>query len=166
MTTQATARATARHESTALDDALGFRVHRTSRFLRTHLLRLLAEHGDGITPEQYFVLVRLHGHEPQRQVELAEPTLADPPNVTRLVDALTRRGFVGRNPDPTDRRSWLVGLTPAGRRLAASLQHHAITERRAVFDGFTNDDLDRLESLLDRLDDNLRDLLAHGTTIP
>lgn len=155
-----------RHESTTLDDALAFRVHRTSRFLRTHLLRLLAQHGNGITPEQYFVLVRLHGRAPQRQVELAEPTLADPPNVTRLVDALTRRGLVERAPDPTDRRSWLVQLTPAGRRLAALLARHAVAERQEVFDGFTSNDLDELESLLDRLDDNLRTLLAHDSAIP
>ena len=151
---------TGRHTSTRLDDALAFRLHRTSRFLRTHLLRVLDEHGDGVSPEQYFVIAKLRERQPRRQVELAEPILGDPPNVTRLVDALSTRGLVARTPDPADRRSWLVALTPDGVRLAAALERHVVAERAAVFAGFDERDLATFERLLDRLDDNLRGLLA------
>ena len=149
-----------RHTSTRLDDALAFRLHRSSRFLRTHLLRVLDEHGDGVSPEQYFVMAKLRERQPRRQVELAEPVLGDPPNVSRLVDALSTRGLVERTSDPADRRSWLVRLTPAGLRLATALERHVVAERAAVFAGFDDHDLGMLERLLDRLDDNLRDLLA------
>jgi DNA-binding MarR family transcriptional regulator len=106
------------------------------------------------------VLAKLRERQPRRQVELAEPVLGDPPNVTRLVDALSGRGLVARTPDPDDRRSWLVRLTPAGARLATALERHVVDERAAVFAGFDDRDLGALERLLDRLDDNLRDLLA------
>jgi DNA-binding MarR family transcriptional regulator len=158
--TRARAGSADRHTSTRLDDALAFRLHRTSRFLRTHLLRVLDEHGDGVSPEQYFVIAKLRERQPRRQVELAEPVLGDPPNVSRLVDALSARGLVARTPDPADRRSWLVRLTPAGSRLASTLEHHVVAERAAVFSGFDARDLGTLERLLDRLDDNLRGLLA------
>ena len=123
-------------------------------------MRMLEEHGDGLSPEQFFVIAKLRDRQPRRQVELAEPVLGDPPNVTRLVDALVNRGLVERNPDPDDRRSWLVQLTPAGSRLATSLRRHAIALRTDVFAGFDNADLDHLGDLLDRVDTNLRGLLA------
>ncbi len=148
-----------RHRSRRLDDALAFRLHRTNRLLRTHLMRVLDEHGEGMTPEQYFVLARLGEHQPRRQVELTEPVLGDPPNVSRLVDALERRGFVERRPDEVDRRSRVLHLTPAGEALAASLRPHVVRSRRLVFDGFDGPELDALESALDRLDANLAELL-------
>jgi DNA-binding MarR family transcriptional regulator len=37
-------------------------------------------------------------------------------NVTGLADALAREGLVAREPDPADRRSSRVRLTPAGKR--------------------------------------------------
>lgn len=38
--------------------------------------------------------------------------------VTTMVDKLAERGLVRREPDPTDRRSTLTVITPAGRELA------------------------------------------------
>ena len=106
------------------------------------------------------VMAKLRDRQPRRQVELAEPLLGDPPNVTRLVDVLVERGLVERNPDPSDRRSWLVQLTPGGWRLATALRRHMIAVRTEVFAGFEDADLRRFERLLDRLDQNLGDLLA------
>ena len=38
-------------------------------------------------------------------------------NVTGLTDELAREGLVARESSPTDRRAWIVRLTPKGRRL-------------------------------------------------
>jgi DNA-binding MarR family transcriptional regulator len=38
-------------------------------------------------------------------------------NVTGLTDELSREGLVARESSPTDRRAWIVRLTPKGRRL-------------------------------------------------
>jgi DNA-binding MarR family transcriptional regulator len=143
----------------SLDEAVAFRIHRTNRLLRTHLSRFLAEHGDGITPEQWFVLARLSELGKVRQVDLAEPALGDPPNVSRLVDGLAARGLVERASDPTDRRSWLVGLTGAGRALVRRLRPHVMEERERVFANFSAAQQAALVAALDRLDDNLRRLL-------
>lgn len=151
--------ARARHHSPDLDDAVAYRIHRTNRLLRTHLARFLGDAQSGITPEQWFVLARIRHGGPVRQVDLAEPVLGDPPNVSRLVDALVTRGYVERTPDPVDRRSWLVSLTDSGHVLAANLLERAVDERQAVFAGFDDDELDRLADMLDRIDANVRALL-------
>ena len=151
-----------RHDSIDLNHALAFRIHLTNRLLRTHLARFLVREATGLTPEQWFVIARLAPTDGLRQVDLAEPALGDPPNVSRLVDVLVARGIVERVADPIDRRAWLIRLTVDGRTLATRLQARVTDERRAVFAGFDDADLDRLESLLDRIDDNLRRLLSNA----
>ncbi|MBS0338904.1 MAG: MarR family transcriptional regulator [Proteobacteria bacterium] len=46
-------------------------------------------------------------------------------NVTGLTDELQREGLVAREASPTDRRAWIVRLTPKGRRLFETMaQEH------------------------------------------
>ena len=149
-----------RHSSADLDEALAFRIHRTNRLLRTHLGRFLERHEHGLSPEQRFLLSRIAELGPVRQVSLAEPVLGDPPNVSRLIDALVERGYVERAPDPADRRSWLVSLTPIGRRRTDRLFRHVVSERQLVFDGLTESELAAMVAALDRIDDNVRRLLG------
>ena len=151
-----------RHRSGSLDDALAFRIHRTNRLLRTHLRRFLDAHEPGLSPEQWFLLARIAERAPVRQVDLAEAVLGDPPNVSRLVDALVERGDVERSPDPADRRSWLLTLTTAGQALTSALHEATVAERRLVFDGFDEHELTALAAALDRVDDNLRRRLRAG----
>ncbi|MGJ9403967.1 MarR family winged helix-turn-helix transcriptional regulator [Arthrobacter sp. KK5.5] len=49
------------------------------------------------------------------QRELADFLSLDPSQIVALVDALERRGLVGRESDPSDRRSKLVSATLEGR---------------------------------------------------
>ena len=149
-----------RHRSSDLEEALAFRIHRTNRLLRTHLARFLVEHEPGLSPEQWFVLARIAQRAPVRQVTLAEPVLGDPPNVSRLVDALVDRGYVARSPDPGDRRSWSLTLTKLGSARAARLLDDAIEQRELVFAGFSEDELDQLARYLDRIDANVKRLLS------
>jgi len=114
----------------------------------------------GISPEQWFVLARVAQTVRVRQVDLAEPVLADPPNVSRLVDVLVARGLVRRSPDPADRRSYLLSLTRQGRDITEELLDKTISERQLVFDGFDEDELDTLAAALDRIDANVRRLLS------
>jgi DNA-binding MarR family transcriptional regulator len=49
---------------------------------------------------------------------LATATATRPSTLTSLLDRLTRRGYIVREPDPADRRSSVVRLTPAGQAAA------------------------------------------------
>ena len=50
---------------------------------------------------------------------LATATATRPSTLTSLLDRLTRRGYIVRETDPADRRSFVVRLTPAGQAAAA-----------------------------------------------
>jgi MarR family transcriptional regulator, organic hydroperoxide resistance regulator len=49
---------------------------------------------------------------------LASATATKPSTLTSLLDRLTRRGYVVRQSDPADRRSFVVVLTPDGQAAA------------------------------------------------
>ena len=49
---------------------------------------------------------------------LATATATRPSTLTSLLDRLIRRGYIARELDPADRRSFLISLTPAGRAVA------------------------------------------------
>ena len=56
---------------------------------------------------------------PLTQRELSAELMTDAPYTTVLLDDLERRGLVQRQVNPTDRRSKLVSITPAGRKIAS-----------------------------------------------
>ena len=49
---------------------------------------------------------------------LATATATRPSTLTSLLDRLIKRGYIARELDPADRRSFLISLTPAGRTVA------------------------------------------------
>jgi len=89
----ARARAAVTANANAALDELGLKV-------RTFSVLWLA--GEGLDPTQR---------------ELSDFLSLDPSQVVPLVDDLERRGAVSRQADPRDRRSRIIVITPAGRRL-------------------------------------------------
>lgn len=73
--------------------------------------------GHGLTAARAEVLWVLHRAGPRTQRELSELLKCTPRNVTGLVDALERTGFVERTPHPSDRRAIVVRLSGEGQTL-------------------------------------------------
>jgi DNA-binding MarR family transcriptional regulator len=76
--------------------------------------------------------------QPMTLAQLAEAHGVDRPYATIIVDKLEHLGFVERRPHPSDRRSKVVSLTPAGRDAAAladSILGEPPTALRALDDG-------------------------------
>jgi len=65
---------------------------------------------------------------------LADEWRCDASTVTWIVDRLEQRGLAERRPHPTDRRSRLVALTPAGAALWAGLQKAVYQPPRQLLD--------------------------------
>ncbi len=87
---------------------------------RDHRLRFLTAAGElNLHPAQAGALLQLH--EPLPMHELAAKLACDKSNVTGLVDRLTARGLVTREPSASDRRVRQVMLTPGGQRARARL---------------------------------------------
>jgi DNA-binding MarR family transcriptional regulator len=142
-------------DTSSLDKATAYLIHRMARLLRFNLSKFFEQAGVEITPEQWFLLFRLHEKEGQAQAELADKSLNDHPNVTRMLDALEKRRLISRAADPEDRRKSLIFLTEEGRALMARLFPLAIEERRRVFRGLSQQELDLFEAILRRIEQNI-----------
>jgi DNA-binding MarR family transcriptional regulator len=136
--------------TTPLEEALAYRIYRLGRLMRVHLLGLLEP--VGLTPEQYFVLYRLHQGGPARQQALVDPLLDDRANVSRQLDVLARRGLVERRPDPDDGRARQIHLTAGGEALIRGFVDTAVAEtRQQLFSELPEGDREALGRALDAL---------------
>lgn len=73
----------------------------------------------------------------------------------RLIDSLCADGYLERIENPDDRRSYRLYLTPAAQPGLDLLRDLGTIHVRAAFAGFTDDDLTKLESLLDAIARNI-----------
>ena len=97
-----------------LADRTGFlvaRAHFSGRERANELLRPL-----GIVVRHFGILSLLHEHGPSSQQALAKRLSVSPTMITQIVDEVEALGLATRRRNPDDRRSYLVTLTPEGRR--------------------------------------------------
>jgi DNA-binding MarR family transcriptional regulator len=96
-------------------------LSRLSRLTTNAELPVLA--GFGLTMWEYVVLLGLGSGGPVRtQSALAEAIGADKTRIIEVLDSLQQRGLITREPDESDRRVRLVGLTAEGRHVRDDAQ--------------------------------------------
>ena len=86
-------------------------------------------------------------------VSIGLRTRMDKVTVSRAAVSLTERDLIERRPNPEDRRSHLLILSPAGRRLYADVVPKALELEARVFGAFTRAELDAFVSMLRRIDE-------------
>jgi len=95
--------------------ALHRATHATLQALATRLAGL------DLPASEINVLANLGARHPLTVGALATATATRPTTLTSVLDRLARRGYVVREVDPADRRSFLISLTPAGQRAAGTV---------------------------------------------
>jgi DNA-binding MarR family transcriptional regulator len=116
--------------------------------------RLRQEAGEGLSPSQAAALATIDRHGPLTPSELAVRERIQRPTATRLIARLEETGFVDRTPDPTDRRSCVVSLTPAGRELVGRVRIRKdayLARRLRDLDADERATLDRAAAILERV---------------
>ena len=71
----------------------------------------------GLTISQFGVLEALHHRGSLSQKEIGQKILRSSGNITMVIDNLEKRSLVRRERDQHDRRSFIVHLTEAGKKL-------------------------------------------------
>ncbi|GAA4605212.1 DNA-binding MarR family transcriptional regulator [Actinoplanes octamycinicus] len=116
----------------------------------------------GLSPGALDVLISLNASPDGRSVkELAQAAGVTSRNVTGLVDTLERAGLAARAPDPRDRRSVRVRLTPAGLTWLDEFRQPTRAAMAACFRGFTAAETTLLRHLCLRLVANQRHLIHY-----
>lgn len=135
-----------------------------TRFLDAGRLmeELLARHlkdDHGMLHGEYEVLVRVDGAGGRMRLrELADQVVASHSRLSHMLDRLERRGWIRREPIPSDGRGLDAVITPAGRQaLAESAGEHAALIRQFLLDQMSDDELALVADVMDRVATKLRE---------
>lgn len=110
----------------------------------------------GISRGQPRVLDYLIEHDGCIQREIAACFNFNPASVSSVLSTMERDGYIERRAPKGDRRAQQVFLTPLGREKQQTVQ--SIHERtdEVCFDGFSAEELELFESMLERVMQNLQ----------
>ena len=132
----------------------------TSRAIRDAYDARYAELDLNLT--QASLLVFLHESGPLRQTQLARRLGQGRAATGATVDLLEHRGLVERQPDPSDRRAWLVTLTPAGKERVEPITEIDRILREKLRRDIPRSERQQLAKLLLRLQANLARIESEG----
>lgn len=130
----------------------------TARAIRQAYDQRFAELGLNLSEASLLAFVEENGAHTQTQ--LAERLGLGRAATGSVVDALEAQGFVQRQPDPDDRRVWLVSVTAQGKEMVERVTGLDQVLRKQLRAGISREDRQQLAELLLRLGNNLAGVLA------
>lgn len=117
-----------------------------------------------LTPASGLVLsILVDAGTPLPPHEIGRRLIVTRATVTGLIDSLARREFVHRLPNPQDRRSLLVEITPKGRRVVGAFRPLVHRRQRVWLEALSEKEQEALVELLGRIQDHLSGLPPEGT---
>ncbi|MBQ1091732.1 MarR family winged helix-turn-helix transcriptional regulator [Streptomyces sp. B93] len=114
------------------------------------------------------VLTLLDRHGDMRIGQLAELLAVDMSVTSRHVAHVAGRGWIVRSPDPADKRSRILRLTPAGHAVLDELSRRSSALLADRLSDWTDDEVGQLVRLMTRLRESFDDCRAtpHGAPPP
>ncbi|WP_421992495.1 MarR family winged helix-turn-helix transcriptional regulator [Roseococcus sp.] len=134
---------------------LGFVLNDVARLLRKRFeqrARCL-----GLTRAQWQVLAYLSANEGIHQGGLADLLDIEPITLVRILDKLEVAGMVERRRHATDRRLWLLYLTPAAHPMLARMRLLGDATRQEALEGLSDEERAQLLHMLTTMKRNLLD---------
>ena len=108
-----------------------------------------------LTPEQFLLIDLLWNQGPMSQQQLADQMQKDKNSVTKLVDAIERKGFVFRQQNAFDRRSNTLVLTDKALELRDDAKQKGISILDEMLEGISEAELRAFLSTLNKLNVNM-----------
>ena len=132
---------------------IGLRINVLARLMRARFDRKVASLG--ITRSQWQMIVVVARKPGVTQKTIADALEISEASAGRLIDRLCAEGMLERRERDDDRRARAVYITPRAEPLLARLAEIARDGEEAVFEGFSEDELNRFEDYLERLHVNV-----------
>jgi DNA-binding MarR family transcriptional regulator len=133
----------------------GFILESTAKKIKLELQRKFNELNFDITVDQWIVLLELHKHGVQNQVELCERCFKDAPTITRIIELLVKKELIERAPCKNDRRKFNISLTKKGKQLIQKLLPSVVEFRKQGWNNLTEKDVQHLIRITNKITGNL-----------
>lgn len=132
-----------------LPSLAGHHIGRAYRALFEHFCKTTAAYD--ITPRQFVALVLISANPNSSQTVVAKAAGIERSTMVSLVDTLQERSLILRNRSTTDRRSYALSLTEAGKKLIAEIKPLVLDHDRYVIRHLTADDISAMMAGLDKI---------------
>ena len=138
-----------------LSKEIAVELNLTGCKLKQFLAAKLRQMDVPLTPEQFMLIDLLWNHGEMSQQQLADQMQKDKNSVTKLVDAIERKGFVVRQQNLNDRRSNTLVLTEKANQLKPGAKQKGISILDQILEGIDEEELRAFLTTLRKLNNNL-----------
>ena len=138
-----------------LSKEIAVELNLTGCKLKQFLAAKLRENGVPLTPEQFMLIDLLWNQGEMTQQQLADQLQKDKNSVTKLVDAIERKGFVVRQQNLHDRRSNTLVLTEKANLLKPGAKQKGISILDQMLEGISEEELRNFLVTLGKLNRNM-----------
>jgi DNA-binding MarR family transcriptional regulator len=122
------------------------------------------EHALGVSRTVFNALAVIDGGgQALTPSQISERMVISSATMTAMLDVLERRGWIRRSPNPEDRRSVLIQITPEGRATADQIIPALHNIERRTMSALTAKEQNQLVGLLAKVLDRTRQLSAEPT---
>lgn len=138
-----------------LSKEIAVELNLTGCKLKQYLAAKLRKNDVPLTPEQFMLIDLLWNQGEMTQQQLADQLQKDKNSVTKLVDAIEKKGFVVRKQNPHDRRANTLVLTEKANKLKPGAKQKGISILDQILEGISEDELRSFLSTLRKLNANM-----------
>lgn len=123
--------------------------------MKQYIQRKLKEGNFDVTFEMLQVLGLLWRKQDLNQQEIANAVQKNKASITPIIDNLTRRKLVVRSEDPSDKRSRIISLTPAGREYKEQFMPVINEFYKLMETGLTAEEIAQAAGVIQKMNSNL-----------
>jgi DNA-binding MarR family transcriptional regulator len=138
-----------------LSKEIAVELHLTGCKLKQFIAAKLRQMDVPLTPEQFILIDLLWNQGSMSQQQLADQMQKDKNSVTKLVDALERKGYVVREQNRQDRRSNTLVLTEKAEGLKPGAKQKGISILDEMLIGISEEELRSFLVTLGKLNRNM-----------
>lgn len=138
-----------------LSKELTVELHLTGCRLKQYIATMLRKMEVPLTPEQFMLIDLLWNQGEMSQQQLADLMQKDKNSVTKLVDAIEKKGFVTRRQNAQDRRSNTLVLTEKALHLKPEAKQKGISILDHMLSGISEEELRSFLGTLHKLNENM-----------
>ena len=134
-----------------LSDNFFYSLERAIKTYRQYAQQNLDRHGLDITIDQWLVLKTLRDNPDISLAQVGRDVFKDVASITRIVQLLETKGYVGRAANENDKRRITLKLTRHGISAVTALEPVISANRRGALAGVSNADMTRSQKVFDSI---------------
>ena len=138
-----------------LSKEIAVELNLTGCKLKQYIAAMLRIKGVPLTPEQFMLIDLLWNQGSMTQQQLADQMQKDKNSVTKLVDAIEKKGFVVREQNLKDRRANTLVLTEKALQLRDGAKRKGISILDSILEGISEEELRSFLTTLHILNNNM-----------